>query len=382
MAGAINPDERRRSTRSSTASSRHSQSLKSELSSSSTKPPKRKDSHSTPFDEKGRCHRHKGVQMATKKMSGGWKILNQVCPKCIEDNYVNHDDGIIETHSLRSGKSAVSSSGKSKEYREKYDQDYSTLSSLARKLEKPYDANGCCVVHAHIQIAKKKVLGGWKVLRSCPACEGGEDIGLDDDRLSVASGKSGKSGKSNRSTKSGRDGNGRASHNPTQSGRYGALPFDGEGYCCRHPSIRIAKKKTMGGWKILFDICPDCEEEGAGEKSGGAARRNRSVSRSRQGSSSVKSRGRPSGEEGETQSITSGRSGKNSSTEKGVVKKVKNLKIRDDSQCPGRYTGYVDEDYRPNGRGVITYENGMEWEGIWSGGSQVHGRTKGHKSKF
>ncbi|KAL7477737.1 hypothetical protein ACHAW6_003532 [Cyclotella cf. meneghiniana] len=380
MAGAaIKPDERRRSTLSSTTP-RLSQSIKSE--SSSTKP-KRKE-YSTPFDDKGRCHRHKGVQMATKKMSGGWKILNQVCPKCIEDNYVHHPDDNHDAHSLRSAKSAASS-GKSKEYREKYDKDYSTLSSLARKLEKPHDANGCCVVHAHIQIAKKKVLGGWKILRPCPACEGGRDIGLDDDRISVSSGKSGKSAKSNRSAKSGTGARRDGAHNPTQSGRYGALPFDAEGYCCRHPSVRIAKKKTMGGWKILFEICPDCEEEGLGEAGRGGARRNRSVSRSRRGASS--SRGRK--EEGDAPSVTSGRSGKNAAaalmdggSSRGGVKKVKNLKIRDDSQCPGRYTGYVDEDYRPNGRGVITYENGMEWEGVWSEGSQVHGRTRGHKSKF
>merc|ERR1712194_156919 len=44
----------------------------------------------------------------------------------------------------------------------------------------------------------------------------------------------------------------------TNSGRYGSLPFDADGYCCRHPNVQLAKKKTLGGFKILHDICPEC----------------------------------------------------------------------------------------------------------------------------
>jgi len=43
----------------------------------------------------------------------------------------------------------------------------------------------------------------------------------------------------------------------SSSGRYGEMPFDGDGYCCRHPSVQIAQKKMMGGFKILQE-CPDC----------------------------------------------------------------------------------------------------------------------------
>ncbi len=43
---------------------------------------KRKPVFSTPFDEKGRCHYHKNVQLAGKKMTGGWKVIYPICPKC------------------------------------------------------------------------------------------------------------------------------------------------------------------------------------------------------------------------------------------------------------------------------------------------------------
>lgn len=43
---------------------------------------KKKPVFSTPFDEKGRCHYHKNVQLAGKKMTGGWKVIYPICPKC------------------------------------------------------------------------------------------------------------------------------------------------------------------------------------------------------------------------------------------------------------------------------------------------------------
>merc|ERR1719437_273018 len=33
---------------------------------------------------KGRRHHHPDMQMASKKVRGGWKILHTACPKCIE----------------------------------------------------------------------------------------------------------------------------------------------------------------------------------------------------------------------------------------------------------------------------------------------------------
>ena len=96
--------------------------------------------YATPFDEKGRCHYHKNVQLAAKKQfGGGWKVLLPSCPKCMEDS---GDEKSVKSHrSARSAATAGSSNAHGK-----------------------YDKNGCCAVHGHIQVAKKNFLGsGWKV---------------------------------------------------------------------------------------------------------------------------------------------------------------------------------------------------------------------------
>lgn len=257
-------------------------------------------------------------------------------------------------------------------------------SSLASKLEQSHDSNGCCPIHSHVQIAKKKIMGGWKVLRECPACEG-ETIGLDDDRISVCSGKSGASGKSGKSARSHSD-RGRSSRRETA-----VLDpqYDGDGYCPLHPSVRIAKKKTMGGWKILLSQCPDCQNEG--QEKQGRKSRSRSIRRSL---SRVRSRSKCRDDE-ETQSVSSS-SSKYSSRSKSSHRskssgrkplevgphKVKNLKIRDQNRVPGRYSGYVDGSNRPDGKGIMKYENGMEWNGVWREGAQVSGKLGGCKSNF
>jgi hypothetical protein len=189
-------------------------------------------------------------------MSGGWKVMHAMCPKCMED--ANDDD---KSHkSSKSNKSSRSSSEKKAEQQQQQQQEEKPKRDAAGE----FDKNGCCVLHPHIQVAKKKVLGGWKVVRTCPSCEG-KDVGLDDDDFSVCSGKSERSAKSTRSNKSSSHKKGKRGE-AVQSGKYGALPFDGEGYCCQHPSVRIAKKKAMGGWKVshhdsimtLFFVCSLC----------------------------------------------------------------------------------------------------------------------------
>ena len=302
--------------------------------------------YDTPFDEKGRCHHHKNVQLATKKLGGGWKVVHSICPKCMEDRC---DDD----RSVRSGCSRASKSKSS--------------SPLANKLEGrsadgQYDKNGCCVLHTHIQVAKKRVFGsGWKVVRVCPACEKGEHVGLDDDRMSVCSKSSRKSSRSvgSRSVKSSRSVRssatpGKAAH----TSRYGNLPFDADGYCCRHPSVQLAQKKMMGGFKIIHDTCPDCAAEGSGGQ--------RRVPRRK----SSNGTGRLFDDSG------SECSGSVSSSKKQKRRRVKNLKTEDENGKHGRYTGECDENYRMNGRGAMKYDDGTVWEGVWSEGSQVHGKLR------
>ena len=94
------------------------------------------------------------------------------------------------------------------------------------------------------------------MVRSCPSCVSGVTVDLDDDAISVTSQKSARSTSSRRSKSKSRGVSGKS----TTSGRYGEMPFDGDGYCCRHPSVQIAQKKMMGGFKILQE-CPDCTHE-------------------------------------------------------------------------------------------------------------------------
>lgn len=200
--------------------------------------PRARRVYDTPFDHNGRCHYHRNVQLATKKMTGGWAVVHSTCPKCMEEA----DGGIIDGDGASENKA-----------------------SRVADAHGQYDKNGCCVRHTHIQVAKKKMLGGFKVVRTCPACNG-DDVGLDD--ISVSSKKSSKSTRSSSSRKTSTStshttrGSGGKSGKGTSSGRYGRLPFDADGYCCRHPAVQLAKKKVMGGgFKIIHNICPHCSLE-------------------------------------------------------------------------------------------------------------------------
>lgn len=92
----------------------------------------------TPFDSKGRCHQHRDVQLASKRM-GAWKVILDSCPRCESEN------------------SGAKLSDKSK---------FSAESGKSMTFENTvvhFDSSGCCVNHPSIKIAKKKVLGRWKV---------------------------------------------------------------------------------------------------------------------------------------------------------------------------------------------------------------------------
>lgn len=126
----------------------------------------------------------------------------------------------------------------------------------------------------------------------CSICNGGSATShLDDDAQSATSGKSSRSNTSRRSTRTTntitrttREVSGKA----TTSGRYGALPFDSDGYCCRHPSVQIAQRKLMGGFKIIHGVCPDCVRDDERRGSNGSG--NNASSRSRGTRSRSKSR--------------------------------------------------------------------------------------------
>jgi len=104
--------------------------------------------YDSPFDAKGRCHYHKNVQLASKKMTGGWKVLMVACPKCMEDKCDDDHDDDKSVKSTRSTRSVRSTSS----------------GGAGGDAQGQFDKNGCCVLHPHIQVAKKPLFGnGWKV---------------------------------------------------------------------------------------------------------------------------------------------------------------------------------------------------------------------------
>ena len=184
------------------------------------------------------------------------------CPKCIEAKYEEEVESVGSRTSRRSGRSERSSRSKSRsrsQSRSKLsnklerdgrgDTDSGSVSSRSTKRSVTsrttavtssgkFDKNGCCVRHPLVQVAKKKLLGGWKEMRECPKCM---DPTYDDvnDAASASSRKSTSSRKSSRSVKSNSSRRG-----GKKTDRYGALPFDGEGFCHAHPGVRLAKKKV------------------------------------------------------------------------------------------------------------------------------------------
>ena len=201
------------------------------------------------------------------------------------------------------------------------------------------------------------------LLDICPKCM--EESYINDDNRSVASGRSCRSNRSHKSV-------GRVF---TKNKVMVESPFDSNGYCHRHAHVRLAKKKTLGGWKIIQSFCPECAKEdafddNASAKSGRSRRSTHSKS-SRYSKSSRRRSSRYEVDDDETDSAHS------NSQEQQVRKKlVKKMKFRDDETGEdGLYTGYVNGDYQPHGRGKLVYPNGDRYEGTWCEGSKVHGKT-------
>jgi hypothetical protein len=113
----------------------------------------------------------------------------------------------------------------------------------------------------------------------CPICNGGSATSLDDDAHSATSGKSNRSNTSRKSTRSmiTTTTSSRVLSEKAKSSRFGTVPFDSDGYCSKHPSVQIAQRKLLGGYKIIHDICPDCAREDARSVSNRSRSRNGGV---------------------------------------------------------------------------------------------------------
>lgn len=71
---------------------------------------------------------------------------------------------------------------------------------------------------------------------------------------------------------------------------------------------------------------------------------------------------------------SSKQSGKSSGSRKKRIR-VKDMRYTDENGKAGKYTGDVNEDHQPHGQGKMKYKDGSVFEGVWSDGSQAHGKT-------
>jgi len=283
----------------------------------SATPPKKE--FDTPFDSNGRCHHHQNMQLARKKLTGGWKVLIDNCPKCLEDKYITKSSSDNRTVSSRRSRSR-------------------SARSNGERSKSPHS----CGDH---KSSSRSVIGGGS---SC-----------DSSRLS------------NRSTRSSRSvlrGGMKILSLYKKEERH---PFDDEGYCHRHSNVRLAKRKFTGGWKILLDRCNECVADEKDSKLVSSRRsRSKSVcSRSSRHDDRRRHLCRLSDATSEVEAV----SASNSSNHK--KKSVKKMNYTDDTGKEGFYSGYVNNQYKPHGRGAIGYQDGTKYNGTWIEGSKVHGKT-------
>ncbi len=293
---------------------RRSRSLSTRRTSKAPAPPPKKE-YDTPFDSKGRCHHHPNTQLARKKLTGGWKVLIDNCPKCLEDKHITKSSDNRSVCSRRSrSRSARGNGERSKSPRRVSDHKRSSRS----------------------------------VTRGGGGC----------DNRSVSSRRSNRSSRSSRSV----------------PGGIKILPFDDKGYCHRHPNVRLAKRKFTGGWKILLDRCNECVANEKDSKSVCSKSSRRSRSKSVCSKSSRHDRHRQSCRLSDASSDVEDMSTSNSNNHR-KKKSARKMSYTDDTGKEGFYTGYVNDHYKPHGRGKIVYQDGTKYSGTWMEGSKVHGKT-------
>ena len=243
----------------------------------------------------------------------------------------------------------------------------------------PFDKNGCCHLHPHVKLASKKLLGGWKIHSTyCRACATESTYDDDDDQSSALTSRSGYSSRSRsrrseysdvmsaaesvvESVRSFRSNISTASWTSSQSRKIrkddSFLPLDKDGYCMHHPDVQLAKLGRKGEWNVIMDFCPECAE--ASLMIGGAPG-------SKKSSNSSRSRPRKNCDESTVKSSKSNRSD-NTFVEK--------MPFIDNDGKPGHYTGYLDVEGRPSGRGKMKYVDGKKFDGVWQEGNQIQGKV-------
>jgi len=278
-----------------------------------------------PFDKHGRCFAHPEVKLASKKMLGGWKIHMEYCPLCANPLPTDPNDN---------------------------DRNHITVPC-------DYSVSGLSRLSDDSEIQTSCIDSSYRSRRSNRS-------------LSRASTRSRRSDASlgSRSYQSGRSwSTNRSSKKRLKKKDDSFLPLDEDGYCLRHPDIQLAYMSKKGGLRILMDFCPACAEDSlviGGSVSGGRVRR-------RESSSGISLNSSYQG------SYRSSRSGKSDGSHSTYIESMPYI---DGDGNTGHYTGHVDEIGQPTGRGKMKYMDGSKYDGIWHGGTKLHGKTsKGRMPK-
>ena len=157
--------------------------------------------------------------------------------------------------------------------------------------------------------------------------------------------------------------------------------YDSKGRCVRHPHVRLRKKKFLGrGWKVLMSACPDCcvDELRRLHAKKKAIDVQKPTKKAMMPRNSIKDK-----DSDDTASLSSSSQGSGNAKQLSVVKKssqdgifVKNMAWTDTKGRRGSYTGEVDHQFIPNGKGSMLYEDSKVKEGEWKdGGRKSSGRS-------
>lgn len=275
------------------------------------------DKNGRPFDKRGRCFAHPSVKLASKKLLGGWKIHVQYCPMCLQDD----DDGDGRGSRVGGGSGHGSdASGASSGLTD----DSRHQSRGGRARSRSSAASRSSRRSSFRSVDSERSCTSWSTGRSSGARVRGADDSF--------------------------------------------LPLDDEGYCRYHVDVQLAKMdKRGGGFRMLMDFCPECASDSL--LLGGNKRKSKRESSRRKRRTSLTSA---------NSSCKSGRSGRSGDSHSTYIESMPYV---DGDGKPGHYTGHVDCEGQPNGRGKMKYLSGIKFDGVWHQGTKLTGRTSASKMK-
>lgn len=408
--------QRRRSTTDS-SDDKHRRSRSTGRARASTRTPPKQE-YDCPFDVKGRCHYHPDTQLARKKLTGGWKVILDSCPKCVvvKSNTYSSDNSSTRSRGERS-KSPYARRGDHKSSSRSVCDDRSVgsrhsnttkstrssrsvspgrkkvlpINNINRNEETyPFDDKGYCHRHANVRLAKRKFTGGWKILLDrCHAC-----IAEKNDSRSVCSRSSRRSRSRSVCSRSSRHScsksvSSRSSHRSrsksvcsrsSRDSRSKSISSRDDG---RHRSRRLSEDKSTSKSSNHKKKCTKkmSEKKGTKKMSEKKSRIGKDVPKKEEQKDEVvefensydferlweneRRKATPSvkAEQGKDDQIAEYVYLRNT-----PAKLVKDLPFIDLKGDAGKYTGEVNDKLLPHGQGCLTYDHGLVQEGNWTNG--------------